>query len=553
MTSPPLPRVATYTPTIIWGTGTGVNTEAFDDVSRWYLNGAGLNVANIGRNQVRAFSPPVSPEFGLTLTNHDGRFSPGGPLANFLGRGPDVTLDVTWGAEISLNADDVSLNADIYPLNSPGTTRLFDGGAVDMPQSIPRSQATVQVRALGNYALLVDNKPITILYESIRTDQAITIILDAIGWPADKRSIDTGDTTLLYWWLNGQTTANTAIEEILSAEGAGGCAYEDGQGVFHFEGRQFRDNNPRSLNTQFSFFDGARRRAWFSLNTDQISLNDAVASLNGEAPTLVHVVDPAPQYLSNPDEVVKSVTATVNVRTPTPTQTLGTERMKIAEYGGPLVLTANQVFDWKVTDSNPFKNAVTPVLGTDYVVAAGSLTGVSLLTTSGQTIIARWVAGASGATIHGDTSSGPQVRAISLPVTTTLPITSTVDTAVSAARSRPKDLDLQMWPEIGAAQALDLVNSMALRYQRERHQIVFSVVNIDADHMRAIMTIRVSDRILFFHTHAALNEPYWVEQISHQIGPGGGLHTMTLGCERVFDLSGGKFDQATFDFSTFGV
>jgi hypothetical protein len=545
MTSPPLPNMGTYTPTITWGTGTGVDTSAYDDVSSWYLNGPGLVVSNIGRNQLRAYSPPQSPEFALTLTNHDGRFSPGGPLANFLGRGPDVTLDVTWGAEISLNADDISLNNDVYPLNSPGTMRLFDGGAVDMPQSIPRSQATVQVRALGNYALLVDKKPTTTLYESVRTDQAITLILDAIGWPADKRSIDTGDTVLLYWWLDGKTTANTAIEDILAAEGAGGCAYEDGNGVFHFEGRQFRDNNARSLTTQYSFFDGSRR-SWVSLNADQISLNDPVVSLNGETLTLFHVVEPAPQYASNPDEVVKTVTATVNVRTPTSTQ-------KVWEYGSALVLTPNQVLDVKVTSSDPFKSAVTPVAATDYTVAAGSLVGVTLLTTSGQTIVSRWVAGASGATINGVTSNGPQVRAISLPVTTSLPITSTVDTTIAAARSRPKDIDLPMWPEIGPSYALDLVNSMALRYQRERHQVTFGVVNIDAEHMRAILNIKISDRVRFFHTHANLNEPYWVEQIHHEIAPGGGHHVLTLGCERVFDLSGGKFDQGQFDFAVFGV
>src|SRR5581483_10152238 len=268
MTAPALPRTATYTPRLVWGTGSGVDTSAYDDVSGSYLNAPGLIVEGIGRDQARAYGPPRAPRFDLTLTNEDGRYSPGGPLANFIGRGPSATLDATWGAGISLNSPDVGLNNDTYPLNDPATQRLFTGVIDDMPQTINRAQRQVQVRCLGTLALLVDKKPLTPLYENIRTDKAITVILDAIGWDPDRRSIDTGDTTLTYWWLNGQTTALAAINELLAAEGAGGCAYEDGAGVFHFEGRQFRDNNPRSLNTQYSFYDGPRR-AWRGLNTDE--------------------------------------------------------------------------------------------------------------------------------------------------------------------------------------------------------------------------------------------------------------------------------------------
>ncbi len=549
MTAPALPRIATFKPTILWGTGTPIDTSAYDDVSGAYLNEAGLQIDGIGRDQARAYSPPSSPAFSLTLTNHDGTYSPGGPLANFLGRGPAVTLDATWGVELGLNTDEIGLNNDYYPLNNPGTTRLFTGYSRSMAQQISRPQRTVQVSALGvSSVLLVAKKPTTILYESIRTDQAIAAILDAVGWDADLRSLDTGDTTLLYWWLNGQTTAISAINAILAAEGAGACAYEDGSGVFHFEGRQFRDNNPRSTSIQWSFFD-QKRRTWDGLNTDQISLNDPVVSLNGgDDLTLYHVI-PA-EYQSNPDEVVGTVTATANVRTATPSSGVG----KIWEYGGPLVLTAGQVLDIPVTSNDPFKGATTPVAATDYTVSAGSLLGVSLLTTSGQTAISRWTAGGSGATVLGVTSNGPQVRAVSLPVTTANAIVSTVDTDSAAARTQPLEpYTLSAWPEVSANTLLDVVNSMALRYQRERHQITIRIVNIDEEHMRAILNVRVSDRILFFHEHAALNETYWVEQIHYDISPGGGFITMTLGCERVFDLDAGKFDDARFDFSVFGA
>lgn len=542
MATDPLPRIATYLPLIQWGTGTGIDTSNFDDVSGYYLNTPGLVVDGLGRDQIRAYSPPKAPAFDLTLSNHDGRFSPGGILGNFLGRGPAVTLDAFWGPDVLDNAPDVGANDSTYLANGRQTVSLFNGIADDMPQSISRGQRQVQVRALGTFALLVDTKPTTPLYESIRTDQAITIILDAAGWPSDKRSLDTGDTTILYWWLNGQTDCVSALNAIIAAEGAGGCAYEDGDGVFHFEGRQYRTNADRSLTTQYVFYDGPLGNN--ALANDQfVTANDPNTPANGIANILLHII-PA-SYQSNPDEVVRSVTATVNVRTATST-------MKVWEYGSTLTLTANQVLDIKASSTSPFKSAITPAAATDYTVSAGSLVGVTLLATSGQTVSIRLVAGASGATVLGVTSNGIQLRAVSLPVTSTVPITSTVDTSQASARSRPKDLDISLWPEMAPNQALDLVNSMAIRYERERRQITFQVANIDAAHMQAMLNARVSDKIRFVHRFAGLNETYWIEQIHHEISPGGGFHVTTFGCERTFDIIGGRYNAARYDLDVYG-
>jgi hypothetical protein len=100
---------------------------------------------------------------------------------------------------------------------------------------------------------------------------------------------------------------------------------------------------------------------------------------------------------------------------------------------------------------------------------------------------------------------------------------------------------------------LDVVNERALRYQRGRPQITFQVVNLDASHLYAMLMLRPSDRVRFIHTHAVLNIVAWAEQVHYVIAPGGGLITMTVGCEQVFDLSGGVFDTARFDVDVFGI
>jgi hypothetical protein len=557
VSAPALPRTATWTPKIVWGTGTSTDTSAYDDVSQFYQNDPGLQVDGIGRDQVRAYSPPKAPTFDLTLTNYDGRFSPGGPLALFLGRGPAVTLDAAWGADYIGDSSAV-IGDDRRALgDGTSTIRMFTGTAHDMASAISRGQRTVAVTAIGGMSALVATFPTTILYENIRTDEAVAVLLDAVGWPTGKRSLGTGSTTLLYWFLNGQTSCKDALDALLATEGAGSCAYEDGGtagddgtpfGTFHFEGREFRDNNPRSTTVQWAFFDGYQTAN--AIGDSAEVLGDALNTFgDGQVDNaLLHIL-PA-DYTSNPDEVVVSVAATINTRVP------GALPEKVWEYGGPLVLGSSEVRDVKVTASDPFKDAIVPRDGTDYTIASGSpLVGISLLTTSGQTVTLRLTAPGGGCTINGVTSNGIQVRATSLPVASQQTVTSTVNTALAAARqgSPNNPLVLQCWPEIEANQTLDLCNSMALRYQKERRQITFRFANIDAIHQYAAFDIRPSDRVQFVHTHAQLNVLLWVETVHYTIAPGGGFLTVELGCEQVFDLTGGKFDSAVFDSDVFGV
>lgn len=548
MTAPTLPRVATYRPVIRWGTGTGVDTAEFDDVSRWYLNQAGLVVDGIGRDQDRSYSPPKAPSFDLTLTNHDGRFSPGGPLALFLGRGPAVTLEADWGADVAGDSAEAAGDDPLVLGDGTTTRRLFTGTSVDMPQQISRDQRTVSVTAIGTLQSFVTTKPTTRLYRDIRTDEAVAVLLDAAGWPTDRRRIDSGDTRLLWWWLNGQTPALAALNAILAAEGPGACAFEDGTGTFHFQGRQFRDTNPRSQAVQWAFFDGP---ASASVPGDSAGIAGDAPDTLGDgsiANALLHVI-PA-EYASNPDEVVVSVAATIDTRSPGPLP------QQVWEYGGPLVLGGAEVRDIQVAASDPFMDAIVPRLDTDFTIAGGGpLAAVSLLETSGQTVTLRLVAPPGGCTVIGVTSDGIRVRATSVPVVSSQTVTSTINTAQAAARQGAPNnpLVMDVWPELEPNQTLDLCNSMALRYQRERRQITFRFVNLDALHQYAAFDLRPSDRVQFHHTHANLSVDLFVETLHYAVAPGGGLLMVTVGGEQVFDLGGGAYDDAQFDLDVFGI
>ena len=541
MSAPPFYRTATYDLGVVWSTGTDADTSEYDHPS--YLNDPGIRIDGLGRDAARAYAPPSVPACDFTLPNYDGRYSPGSTLGLFVGRGPDVSLTATWGSSATVDDADVLTDDSHAIVDGIADYSLFSGNIDTAEQELDRLTASVSVRALGKYALLESLSPRIALVENVRTDEAITLILDAVDWPADKRSLDEGDTDLLYFWSNGDITAASLIDQILGAEGVPSCAYEDSAGVFHFEGRQFRANNPRSTEIQWSLFDGTVGTANATVDDEAALVDDPNVFTDGPLDDLLFHIVPA-SWSANPDEVVKTVRAEVNVRTATSTQ-------KIWEYGGPLTLGANEIRDLEPTSSDPFKSAVTPVDATDYTVSSGSLASVTLLETAGQTVTLRLVAGAGGATVIGVTSNGIQLRAVSLPVTSRVPVTSIVDTDLSAARYRPKDQTINLWPEIAANQALDLCNNFARRYQRPRDQMTVQVVNLNGAHMYALLNMQISDRVHVRHTRAVINSDFYIESMSLGLIDGGGLLRVTLNLERVTDDVTAQYGEARYGFDSY--
>lgn len=544
MTTPtlPLPTLATYRLQHIWSTGTDADTSAYDEVH--YSRPPGVTIDGIGRSQIRAFGPPNTPTLEDTLSNIDGIYSPGGVLGGFVGRGPITTFDADWGSDVDVDADDVEVDDPVYLVDGISTKRLFSGNISTAPQQID-NPASVQIRSLGTIRKLGLVKPIIPLNEGITTGAAVALVADACDWDADARRISDGNTTLLRFWGDGKTDGITLLNMITGAEGVPACWWVDPEGdVLIWEDRVERQNATRSNTIQYTFFDGPVGTGDATVDDPTVFVDDPNIFVDGPVAALTFHTVPS-QWTSNPDEVVSTVTATINVRTPTLT-------MKIWEYGGPLVLTSNQVLDIPIYANDPFKDAIVPALGTDYLVASGSLVSVSLTQTSGQATTLRFVADVSGATVNGATSAGPQFRAVSLPVTTATPVTATVTDDLSAARFEPKPYTIQLWPEITFNQALDLTNSFKRRYRRPRDQMVIRLVaNLDAAHMYAVFSLRISDRIRIVHTRANIEASFYAETIHHDLSAGGGLHVMLIGCERVTDDIPSRYGDARYGFSQY--
>ncbi len=91
----------------------------------------------------------------------------------------------------------------------------------------------------------------TAMLASVRTDQAATAILDATGWPAGDRELDTGETILTRWWAYDMEVIE-ALREVERTEA--GFIMETKGGKIKFENRYHRLISPHTV-SQATFTD----------------------------------------------------------------------------------------------------------------------------------------------------------------------------------------------------------------------------------------------------------------------------------------------------------
>ncbi|MFW5420848.1 hypothetical protein J0910_29955 [Nocardiopsis sp. CNT-189] len=119
-----------------------------------------------GRDQARNLSAIAPGQTGFEIDNRSHDYSPDNPassLAGQVGPGRPVLIRATWQGKIY---------------------SLFRGFLDDYELDPVRESRSVQFTALDTLARLRNAKISTRLYPSLRTGEAIGVLLDAIGWPA---------------------------------------------------------------------------------------------------------------------------------------------------------------------------------------------------------------------------------------------------------------------------------------------------------------------------------------------------------------------------------
>jgi hypothetical protein len=209
-------------------------------------------------------------------------------------------------------------------LQATPARNLFTGVSDNLIPHAQLDNLRVDFTALGVFSRLIGKIINTPLYENITTDVAIGIILDKVGWPALERNLQTGLTTLRYFWADNQDAWQLLLL-ILAAEGIWASIYPDGDGNFVFENRDAWQTQTRSTVSQETFSD----------------MDVRVQDL---------------EYDPNYKDLIQGCEVTATEREAAPID-------EIWGYGEtPIVMGASETKRIKFHTSEPFKNVVDPSL-----------------------------------------------------------------------------------------------------------------------------------------------------------------------------------------------
>jgi len=507
-----------------------------DDVTLDTAGDPGVTI-DTGRDGARALSPPKVPSASFELRNDHGRYSNergSAPTYQLVRPGTTVVISATYGTTRLYRADGL-YRGESVPYRGIAYWPLARTRIDQASQDATLGAQRVRVATLGASSTLVGRSVTVPLQTSIRTDQAVTLILDAAGWPAGKRSIALGDTTLLYWWADGKS-AWDALVEITASEGPG-TLYEDNDGVLHWEGRNYRAVTTRSTTPQAAFFDqrvsdGAPYRGPRLYRANRLYRGNAGA-------LYFQTLSYAPGWRT----VYARATYATKRRAP------GSAGTVVWRYGADIALSAGQVRTLIARPPDPFQSAITPALTTDYTLTSGTAT-ITLDASSGFVAFITIAAGAGGCTVSGPAASptsGLQLRAQPLAVVSETVVQSSIDPSTApSVDGAIQTLSVTGWPEIDVAMAEGVCNAWVTRYNVPRPQVTISVRAVDAAHFREIVARQVSDRISLRSEATGVAADVWIEAREIIVAGAGGRHLEAVWqCEKVDTVSGFVWDGST--------
>ena len=514
--------------------GDGLYASPASDVTADTAGDPGL-VIDTGRDGSRALSPPKVPAATFELRNDHGRYSNergSSPVYQLVRPGVPVRMSATYG-EARLYRAPGLYRAEV-PYRGVAYWMLGQTRIDQASQNATLGSQRVRVSTLGESSKLVGTSVTVPLQTAIRTDQAVTMILDAAGWPSGRRRIALGDTTLSYWWADGKS-AWDALMEVTSAEGPA-TLYEDASGNLCWEGRNYRAVTARSVTPQAAFFD---QRVGGGVPYRAARLYRANRLYRGNAGAL---------YFT-------ALTYAPGWRTTYARATYATKRRELGalgvvwRYGADITLSAGASRTLFARPADPFQSAVAPAVTTDYTVTSGSAT-VSLTYTSGIMAIIVITAGGAGCTIRGPAASptsGLQLRAQPLTVVSETVAQSTIDPSGSAtAYGGIQTLSVAGWPELDIAMAEGVCDAWVTRYRVPRPQVTISVRAVDSAHFREIVQRQVSDRISLRSEQTGIAADVWIESREIVVAGAGGKHVEAVWqCEKVDTVSGFVWDGST--------
>ena len=448
-----------------------------------------------GRDQVTALAPTVSGQGSITLDNRSQEFTPYNTASPFYGKiKPARPVRITR-----------TVLGTVYT--------LFNGHSDDQPMNPDLDSRTVRMSLVDSFADFRGQQITTRLYRDIRTGTAIGLILDACGWSKTARALDLG-ATIVPWWWEDNTDAFTALEKLVRSEGPPALLTIGAAGEIVFRDRHHRLTDPTSITSQ---------GVW-----------------RGSGP-----VEPVMTVPFTHDEAWRNI---VNTGTATVEQRVPQARQEVWTSDATITLSSGEQKVVTVTGSDPFMNALTPVLGTDFQMAGPGSVTVRLLTRSGVSTAIELTAALGAPAIV----TGLRLRAQPVTVTHSVQVSASDSTSVNeyGSRSFPGDLP---WCGVGDAEA---VLSLAVSQRANPLAQVSARFLVGKNAARSSLTLNrdLSDRVTVVESQTLLNRDFYVESIQHDL-TGEDDHAVTFGLEAApfsptpvfrFETAGQGFGQGKF-------
>lgn len=494
-----------YSFAIDWA-GDGSYVTAGDDATTSVISDVAITY---GRDQDRQLNPASVGNAAFSLINVDRKYSPEWVTSVLYGNlepARPMRGEVTW-------------SGNTYP--------LFQGRIDDYDIKVDKSDRSVSFTFLDGLNDLSEVTLSTGVYSSMRTGELIDLILDEVGWTGG-RDIDLGATIVKYWWAEG-TDAFTAVNDLVASEGPPAIAFVAPDGTFTFHDRHHRLQTNASITSQGTFSQGVMF---------DCAVPDTSPNLDFTAPFT---------YSHGWRDIVNSVQFDVEERQ------VDSVYSAVYSTSDIISLGIGQSFELTFSGNDPFIDAITPVLNTDYSTSGPGVLNVTLSRTSGAS--AKLTLLAVGGAVVVQTL---QVRAHAIPIVRAVKI-SRIDAESITTHGERSYPGHAPWANANDADAI--ASMVLIRYAQRRPTIQLRIVTQDPVHFVQVLERTVGDRITVINDEMGLNSDFFIERVTHQIqrfNQSGKppVHSVVFGCEKDqvlsanpfrFDVRGAGFDQGTFD------
>ena len=462
----------------------------------------------------------------VRLNNESGKYSPSNTSSALTGNiKPSKPVKFTT-------------NSALFPATFPITfdeNPMFTGRLESLsPQPISQTLDEAELVAVGPLGYINQFVPKGSINTNIYTSQAVNAILDAVGWSATERDIDTGNTVIPKYWFDSRRTIDALR---LVEETEGGFIKETFDGKIAFENRLARTN--KTSQGTFSDASGASISYLTIQQEDPLQsiVNTIRASVRFYSTQTIATVWTSAENGTNANSIALVPSETKEVYARYPNGTTQSGGVAIESWTTPVVntdFTADTTISGTSGNMNSYLTVSAPT-------ADKQANRMKIILTNTHPTATLYV-------------SKLQARGTVLLQTDYIDVESVDTDSVTAYGERSYTASTPFFPNVFEAQRWANYHKQVFSSPINYLTMTFSANANDAS-MEQALNREVSDKITITATSNAnlgINSDFFIEEIKHHVSRGGTRHMVTFvlspaigGYSQFWELGIGKLGEST--------